>query len=526
LIDGGEAENLPVQTARAMGADIVIAVDVASSSEIPKEAPRSIAEILGRLIDLPLLHNTQNSRNLADLVITPDLLGFSTGDFSKGLEVIPKGEQAARANAEALSRWSVSPEEYAAWQKAHRIPVPEQPPLIDAIVIDPIPGFDTRRISRVIATKAGLPFNERVLQADMRRISGIGLWQNVEFRLEKEGGKNVLHILAVPKSWGPTYISAGLNFEFNINEKSQFGIATLLDATEMDKLGADWKTSLQFGTNLFAASQFYQPFDYAGRFFAAPRVSYYRFDQDIFSDEDRIAEYRSKEGKIGVDFGVELGHLLSLCEFSVGYERGWGSLRRRIGNPEFPEATYDAGAFVASLKLDQLDDVWFPHNGYFADLQYTASRGAFGADTDFNKAKILLIGVESIGRWTGTARAMYGDSLGSTLPFQELFTLGGFQSLSGRPRDQLLGDTVALGVLSMRYRLTATRGAIVHGIYVGASAELGNAWFERSDASFSRMHGAGSLFLATETLAGPLYLAYGNGGGKNKTFYISLNRSF
>ena len=78
----------------------------------------------------------------------------------------------------------------------------------------------------------------------------------------------------------------------------------------------------------------------------------------------------------------------------------------------------------------------------------------------------------------------------------------------------------------MRYRLTDTRGAIIHGIYVGASAELGNTWLQRSDASFSHMHGAGSLFLATETLAGPLYLAWGNGGGKNRTFYLSLNRSF
>jgi NTE family protein len=526
LIDGGEAENLPVQTVRAMGADIVIAVDVASSSEIPKEAPRSLTEILGRLIDLPLLRNTQDSRKLADLVITPDLIGFSTGDFSKGLEIIPKGEQAARANTEALSRWSVSPEEYAAWQKAHRIPVPEKPPMIDSIVVDPITGFDTRRITRVIATKAGLPFNEQVLQGDMRRIAGMGLWQSVEFRLEKENGKNVLHILATPKSWGPTYISAGLNFEFNYNETSQFGIATLVDATEMDKLGADWKTSLQFGSNFFVASQFFQPFDYAGRFFVAPRVSYYRFDQDVFADQERIAEYRSKEGKIGVDFGIDLGHLLSLGEFTIGYEHGWGSLRRRIGNPEFPESSYDAGAFVTSLKIDQLDDVWFPHNGYYADLQYTAARGALGSDTDYNKAQIRLIGVESLGRWTGTVRAMYGDSFGSRLPFQEFFTLGGFQNLSGRPRDQLLGNTVALGVMAMRYRLTETRGAIIHGIDVGASAELGNTWLQRSDASLSHMHGAGSLFLATETLAGPLYLAWGNGGGKNRTFYLSLNRSF
>jgi NTE family protein len=526
LIDGGEAENLPVQTARAMGADIVIAVDVASSSEIPKEAPRSIADVLGRLIDLPLLRNTQESRKLADLVITPDLVGFSSGDFPKGLEIIPKGEEAARAAAQTLSRWSVSPEEYAAWQKAHRVPLPEKPPVIDAVVVEPIPNFDTRRITRVIATKAGLPFNEQVLQADMRRISGMGLWQTVEFRMSREDGKNVLHIRAVPKSWGPTYLSAGLGFEFNYNETSQFEIAALVDATEANRLGADWKTTLKFGTEFLVGSQFYEPLDYTERYFVAPRVSYYRFDQDIFLNQDRIAQYRSKETKIGVDMGLELGHLLSLGQFSVGYERGWGSLRRRIGNPEFPEADYDAGAFVSDLTLDQLDNVWFPHNGYFMNLRYIGSREAFGADTDFNKARILLIGVESLGRWTGTARAMYGDSFGSALPFQELFTLGGFQDLSGRPRDQLLGNTVALGVLTLRYRLTDKRGTIIHGVYVGASAELGNTWFDRTQASFSHMHGAGSLFLATETLLGPLYLAYGNSGGKNSTFYLSLNRSF
>jgi NTE family protein len=526
LIDGGNAQNLPVQTVRAMGADIVIAVDVASSSEVPKESPRSIADLLGRLIDLPLLANTRQSRKLADLVVTPDLEGFGTGEFSKITEVVPKGEAAARAVSEVLSRWSVSPEEYAAWQKAHRIPVPEKPPMIDAVVVDPIPHFDMRRISRVIVTKSGLPFNEELLWDDMRRIAGMGLWESVEFHLEREQGKAVLHISAAPKSWGPTYLSSGLDFEFNYNETAQFGISTLLDATEFNSLGADWKTTLRFGSDFQVGSQFFQPLDYSGRFFAAPRLSWYRYDREIFVDQNRIAEYRSKEGKVGIDFGMELGHLLSLGEISIGVETGSGSLRRRIGNPEFPDEKYDSGAFVARLRLDQLDNVWFPSKGYLVDVNYTGSRQGLGADHDYNQGKVVFLGVESLGRWTGIVRATYGDSFGSFLPFEELFTLGGFQNLSGRPRDQLLGDTLAYGSLYLRYRLTETRGAIVHGIYVGASAELGNTWLSRSEASFSSLHGAGSVFIATDTLLGPLYLAYGNSGGKNQTAYLFLNRTF
>src|SRR5262249_769785 len=134
LIDGGEAENLPVQTVRAMGADVVIAVDVASSSEIPEAAPKSLGELVGRLIDLPLLRTTQGSRKLADIVITPDLKGLSSGDFPKAAEIIPRGETAARATAEKLATLSVSPQEYAEWKKTHRIPLPENPPTIDEVV--------------------------------------------------------------------------------------------------------------------------------------------------------------------------------------------------------------------------------------------------------------------------------------------------------------------------------------------------------------------------------------------------------
>ncbi|HEY6930773.1 MAG TPA: BamA/TamA family outer membrane protein, partial [Thermoanaerobaculia bacterium] len=513
-------------TVRAMGADIVIAVDVASSSEIPEEAPKSLGELVGRLIDLPLLRNTQESRKLADIVITPDLKGLSSADFPKAAEIIPRGEAAARAAMEKLAKLSVSPEEYAEWRKAHRLPLPEKPPVIDEIVIDPIPKFDTRRIERVIATRAGLPFNEQVLQADMRRISGMGLWETVEFRMEKVSGKNVLHIQAVPKSWGPTYVSAGIDFEVNASSTSQFGLNLLLDATEFDKLGADWKTAFRIGSEVSIYSQFFQPVEYTGRYFFAPRVSYSRTTQDIFLNENAIANYDLRQGTAGIDFGMELGHLLSLGEFSIGIERGYGKLERRVGIPQFPDASFDTGNFVANLTIDQLDNLRFARKGYYLGVNGTFSRKDLGADASYNRASLTAYGAHTIGRWTGDVRVSYGDNFNSATPFQGLFFLGGLFNLSGRPRDQLYGETAAIGVLRMRYHLLKTPGTIVSGIDVGVSAEMGNAWLQRSDASFSSMHHSGSVFLVTSTLAGPFYIAYGNSGNKNHAFYLLLNRLF
>jgi NTE family protein len=508
-----------------MGADVVIAVDVASSSEIPKEAPTSMTEMLGRLIDLPLLRNTLESRKLANLVITPDLSGFSSGDFAKTTQIIPKGTAAAEAAKAELSKWSVSEEEYRAWQKTHRVTLPERPPMIDEVVVDPIPRFDTRRITRILATKAGQPFNEVSLQDDMRRIVAMGLFQTVDFQFDKSGGKNVLHITATPKPWGPTYLSAGLDFEIS-QAKADFDVSLLLDATELDRLGADWKSGLRLGTEIALASAFYQPLDYAGRFYVAPTLGLDQRLVDVYVQQESIATYRVRQGQVGVELGVELGHLLELGQFSVAYERGAGNLDLRVGSPQLPNAHIDTGDFAARLRLDQLNDFYFPTKGYFVNAEFLGSRTGLGADNSFNRGQLIALGAETFGRWTGVLRLTYGDGFGSPLPFYELFPLGGFLNLSGRPPGQLLGQTQAFGSLQFRYRLNETPGALIKGLYVGGSIEGGNVWATRDLASFSDMRLAGSVYVAADTLIGPLYLAYGNSGSKNQAVYLFLNRTF
>jgi NTE family protein len=95
-VDGGLVSPVPVRVARALGADIVIAVDVTHQPTADKQLDSTSALVTQSLI---IMEHTLASNELkeADIVIRPDLLEAHTIDFDLRPEVIAAGERAARA---------------------------------------------------------------------------------------------------------------------------------------------------------------------------------------------------------------------------------------------------------------------------------------------------------------------------------------------------------------------------------------------------------------------------------------------
>src|SRR6185295_11262640 len=85
LVDGGMANNLPVEVVKAMGADVVIAVDVGTPL-MSREAIQSFVFLTTR--------NSSASAKLADVVVRPDLTDISSSDFGAAATAIPRGEAA------------------------------------------------------------------------------------------------------------------------------------------------------------------------------------------------------------------------------------------------------------------------------------------------------------------------------------------------------------------------------------------------------------------------------------------------
>ena len=57
---------------------------------------------------------------------------------------------------------------------------------------------------------------------------------------------------------------------------------------------------------------------------------------------------------------------------------------------------------------------------------------------------------------------------------------------------------------------------------MGGSLETGNAWQNSRDIRFSNLRAAGSIYVAADTILGPLYLGYGLADRGSHSFYLAL----
>ena len=523
LIDGGESENLPVQTVLAMGADIVIAVNVGSSGAETAAKPENVGAMIGRLIDLPLQQNTMASAKLATLVITPDLEGYTSADFMKGLKMIPLGYKAAEAYKSKLEQWSVPESVYGPWKEHHDATLPPLP-YIDEVVVDPVPGIDQRRLEYLVHSKAGHVLDTKTLGQDLKRIYSLGYFEIVSYAIVPDGQRRILKITPTPKTWGPTYLKLGLNLGTDFQLTTNFGVTALVDATELNGLGGEWKTTVTVGNPIDLKTRFYQPLTYRSHLFLSPYGGWKQELAQVY-DENQVAlgTYQVSRAVVGMDAGYDFG---TWGELRVGYARAWGQGRRKVGDPAFPNLDWDEGGLTARMEVDQLDNVNLPHSGYFSDVAFLANREGLGGSTSYDRLGAGAIGVQTLGRWTGLIKVEGGSGLGTQIPFYDEFQLGGLFRLSGRPIRQLYGNTYALAVGVLYYRISATGGIIVKNLSLGVSIEGGNAWAYQAPVTLSSLKSAGSVFVVADTLLGPFFLGYGHSGSKNSSAYLYLNRTF
>lgn len=105
LVDGGAVDNIPVETARELGATRVVGVYVGQQQPAKREKYRTSLDVVRRVNEI----TTKASDNLqlcrSDLAISMDVRA-DMFDFDKGEEAMRQGEQAALQNIDRLrSLW-------------------------------------------------------------------------------------------------------------------------------------------------------------------------------------------------------------------------------------------------------------------------------------------------------------------------------------------------------------------------------------------------------------------------------------
>jgi NTE family protein len=110
--DGGLLDNLPVDVASSMGADLTVAVHLETAALEPTATLSSFG-VLGRSISVVVAANELRSMERADMLISVPLQSYSSLDYNRAEEIIKLGYQAAQAKAAVLTTLSV---DEATWQ--------------------------------------------------------------------------------------------------------------------------------------------------------------------------------------------------------------------------------------------------------------------------------------------------------------------------------------------------------------------------------------------------------------------------
>ncbi len=103
LVDGGLKSNIPVDVARSMNCDIVIAVNTTSPPR-PKELISNPLETLDQVFNLLMEQSNVEQLRDADVVITPEISEYLSTDFSEPDSLIALGYKSAFEHLPSIQR--------------------------------------------------------------------------------------------------------------------------------------------------------------------------------------------------------------------------------------------------------------------------------------------------------------------------------------------------------------------------------------------------------------------------------------
>ncbi len=525
LGDGGLVRNLPVEVAREMGAEVIIAVNVGTPL-LPREALASAFGVAQQMINILTEQNVGISLGLLlpeDILISPDLRGVTFVDFDRAPEMIARGEAAARAVAGRLAALAWAPQRYAAWEAARtrRSAYHDRP--VASVRIEGAQRTNPEAARRELRDRAGIVVGSSVTDEQLVRgariVHGSGEFERVDVRTQLEEGRRHVIVDLEEKPWGPDYLRLGGRAVSDFQTDARFALTLQHTRTWVNSWGAEWRNELTLGDTRRVSTSFFQPLGAGSPWFAEALVESVKFNSDVFdAGYRRTDRITLSTNRAGAGVGFRLGHS-GVARLIGGYER---SRSTPLISSTLEGTTKDSARFTrALLRFDTLDDANFPRHGYVVEAGASSLYYSDAPDDPVQTYQVGVLAPVTFGPLTllGIASAARSrDDRGG-------FSLGGFLDLSGTPVGAVSGSQAAIVAGLAYYRLgELLPRAIGRNIYAGMSLEAGNAWQRKSDIHYGRVKKAGSIFLGLDSIIGPMYFAWGHTFGGDSAFYLFLGR--
>ena len=527
LSDGGMVRNIPVDVARELCADVVIVVNLVEQ-EVSREKLKTATQLLTRSTDVMIVANENlQLESLTDRDIRIDVVmgDITTADFERVPETIPLGEKAARGMADSLARLAVPAEQYLAWRNKVTAGQSLEVRLADVQYMG-LERVNPEYLKSRAVVKVGDTVDTAKISTEAQRMSVLQEFESVSYTVTGDAENPTLEWWPKEKAFGPDYLKFDLGLYGSEGGDLGFVIYGKHTRTWLNSLGAEWRNEVQLGYHNNVSTSWYQPLDVAQRYFVEPKAFWIRSWNDLFLDDERLATYRFSDWGGTIDLGA---NLTDDAQLRVGYLYTRRKTEVDTGSMILPENERDDAGITATATFDSRDTAFNPTRGIAAALEYVYADDSLGGDLDWERIEAgvgLALPVRKDVVWLTMAG---GSELGSDLPLDRTFMLGGPGSFPGFELGELrVTDywTASGSYLWKVKDLMRIRGqALYAGIRLTAGQTSGRLeeyvlpGFDEDDTIYS-----GSLILTGRTQAGPLTVGIGAASTDSWSLWIAVGR--
>ncbi|MCK9996880.1 MAG: patatin-like phospholipase family protein [Candidatus Krumholzibacteria bacterium] len=522
LVDGYLRTMVPVDAAREMGADKVIAVHVGwAPGDTPDGSRWGLPEILLQANLILTYSNVLPQLDVADVGVLVSLPDVPLFDLTQAKEVIAAGRAAVDNHLEELLPLALSEAEYARWRESIHSWIPVSP-VIAAVEVENRTMVSDRTITERITQADGDTLDLGRLKNDLGRVYQLGVFESVDFSLEGSGPSKDLVIQPTGKPYLPWIMRFGASYRINLQNRGEIQFLTHLIRYEFNSLGGELRTDLALGALMGVAGEFYQPLEYSRTLFIAPALFYQSRITSVFDGSYLVGEYQTRDWGGHIDLGVNLG---SLAEIRAGYWLGRTETGVDSGGLDFPLQGEDIGALKFGIGFDLLDRHSIPKRGFAGSVQAWLARPGLGDDLDFERYWGHLVGAATRGDWTLQYRVQAGSSEGD-LPFYRQFQMGGLRDLTGIANNSLRGRAFGMAGAGLLYHLSGMNLPFATQWYLGGWVDTGNTWEYPEYARLDDFKLGGALTLLMDTAFGPIETGYGRSDNGHDTIYLQAGIHF
>lgn len=515
LVDGGMAAQLPVEVARAMGADLIIALD--TTIEPPAAtADWSAPQVSQQIVRLMVWNNWQRSRvdlGERDVMIQADLEGLTTSSFSRAEAGFESGERAARAQEQAL----LAIRELAAPAVPAAPAPPQQPPVLRVVNTSTVEdGLIERRFDY---QSDDLQRPDRV-QHKLRSLAAFGPFGETDLAVLDA---DTALLTTTPHPLGRNLFNLGVRASSDFRGDSRYGALGRYSRRPLYGNGSELRISGEIGSDVGITAELYRPFGPESRFFVTPALAY-RGEELLFDIEDiRLGEFWQQTGEAWIRVGRELGDwgILAFDGVLANIDT-----RTIVTVVPFPESqSSQNGGYGMLFGLDTLDDADWPVLGI--QLKASAHRlYEFDSDNDTtDRLQLKLIKPFGLGAYQvllrGDTQALVSD--GTPV---DILRLGGFRRMSSFPENSLLADRFAMGSVEVFRRLNPSEALFSIPVYVGLLAEYVDLELTEFGPEIDERFRSLAAYLGTDTALGPLYLGFGYGDDDSHSVFLHFGLTF